>query len=140
MQTLRKRRLYFVIFMLTGVGLAVAVCLFALRKNINLYLTPQQVLSKHLQPGHTFRLGGLVVRGSVKHIPNSLKVSFVLTDFHRTLVVNYNGILPSLFHDGQGIVAQGQLNINGVFVADQVLAKHDANYHPPEIPNQKVHA
>jgi cytochrome c-type biogenesis protein CcmE len=82
---------------------------------------------------HDVRLGGLVVKGSVKKIPETLKIYFTLTDGHQNIEVRYDGILPALFREGQGIVAQGQLNNFGIFVADQVLAKHDSNYKPPEI-------
>lgn len=119
-----------------GVALVVAVSLvlFALRQNINLYLTPQQVLKEHIKAGQEFRLGGLVKKGTVKRFGKNLNVEFILTDFHKTLMVDYRGVLPSLFREGQGIVAEGKLNKEGVFIADQVLAKHDADYHPPEIP------
>jgi len=133
MQVHRKRRLYFILLCLLGLGLAVGFSLFALRQNINLYYTPKDVL-QHKEPvGVLFRLGGMVVKGSVHRIPNSLKVTFVLTDYHGKAMVTYNGVLPSLFCEGQGIVAQGRLNEKGVFVADYVLAKHDATYHPPNI-------
>jgi len=130
----RKRRMYFIIFLLVGVGLAVGLALFALRKNINLYFTPSQLKQHANALNKEFRLGGLVVTHSVHRVADSLKVSFVLTDFKNTITVKYNGILPSLFREGQGIVAQGKLNAKGVFVADQVLAKHDSTYRPPGIP------
>ena len=129
----RRRRLYFILLLLVGIGSAVGFSLFALRQNINLYYTPEQLL-RHKEPvGHHFRLGGMVVKGSVHRVPNTLKLSFVLTDYHASVKVSYDGILPSLFREGQGIVAQGKLQANGVFVADRVLAKHNANYHPPGI-------
>lgn len=131
-----KRRLYFIFLLLAGISSAVAFSLFALRKNINLYFTPSEL---YLQPSERVRfvrLGGLVVNGSVRHDPNSLKVTFVLTDYHHKMMVKYEDILPSLFREGQGIVAKGYLNAQGVFIADQVLAKHDANYHPPKIPDK----
>lgn len=129
----RRRRLYFILLLLAGISVAVGFSLFALRQNINLYFTPQDVEMHKERVGRLFRLGGMVVKGSVKRIPNSLKVTFVLTDYHGNVTVSYKGILPSLFREGQGIVAQGRLNSEGVFVADQVLAKHDSTYHPPEI-------
>jgi len=129
----RRRRLYFILLLLTGISVAVGFSLFALRQNINLYYTPQDVLKHKERVGRLFRLGGMVVKGSVKRIPNSVKVTFVLTDYHGKVTVSYEGILPSLFREGQGIVTQGRLNSKGVFVADQVLAKHDSTYHPPEI-------
>lgn len=136
MRTQRKRRLYFILLLLIGISAAVGFALFALRQNINLYYTPSQLLEQHSH--RVARLGGLVVKGSVQHQKNSLQVSFVLTDFHCKVRVKYDGMLPSLFREGRGIVAQGHLNAKGIFIADQVLAKHDANYHPPEILSKGV--
>ncbi len=133
MRVHRRRRLYFILLLLAGLSIAVGFSLFALRQNINLYYTPRDVLQGKVGAGHLFRLGGMVVKGSVHHLSNSLKTTFVLTDYHGKVMVSYNDILPSLFREGQGIVAQGRLNSKGVFVADQVLAKHNASYHPPEI-------
>jgi len=131
----KKRKKRILLISAIGVALisAVALVLFALRQNINLYLTPMQVLKEHVPAGQEFRLGGLVEKGTLKHSGKNLNVEFVLTDFHKSLTVDYHGILPSLFRPGQGIVAQGALNADGVFVASQVLAKHDADYHPPGI-------
>lgn len=129
MRVERKRRLFFILFLVAGISIAVGFALFALRRNIDLYYTPSQLFAH--PKSRTVRLGGLVVKGSVHHQMNSLQVSFVLTDCHRQVMVRYNGVLPSLFREGQGIVAQGHLNAKGIFIADQVLAKHDSNYHPP---------
>ncbi|MCH9769390.1 MAG: cytochrome c maturation protein CcmE [Gammaproteobacteria bacterium] len=137
MQIHRRRRLYFIILLLTAISLAVGLALFALRRNINLYLTPTQVLRQHMAAQREFRLGGMVVKGSVQRVPGTLKLHFTLTDFQNTVSVYYQGVLPSLFREGQGIVAQGALNAKGVFIADQVLAKHDSNYHPPGIYHAK---
>lgn len=136
MHTKRKRRLYFILLLLFSIGTAIALSLYALRQNIDLYYTPTQLKQAKLLKGRELRLGGMVVKGSVKRVPNTLKVTFVLTDFKQQCTVQYNGILPSLFREGQGIVAEGQVNVQGVFIADQVLAKHDANYHPPGIPRE----
>lgn len=133
----RKRRLYFIILLVMSIGLAVSLGLYALRQNVDLYATPQQVSQQSPHKGQTFRLGGMVVKGSVQH-GQGLQVSFILTDYHANIRVEYQGVLPSLFHDGQGIVAQGSLNAQGVFIADQVLAKHDANYKPPGISNSQA--
>ena len=130
----RKKRVLLISSMGVALVVAVSLVLFALRQNINLYLTPQQVLKEHIKAGQEFRLGGLVKKGTVKRFGKNLNVEFILTDFHKTLMVDYRGVLPSLFREGQGIVAEGKLNKEGVFIADQVLAKHDADYHPPEIP------
>lgn len=129
----RRRRLYFILLLLAGVGLAIGFSLFALRQNIDLYYTPQKVAQNKAVVGQRFRLGGMVLKGSVRRVPDSLKVTFVLTDYKSKVTVFYNGVLPSLFREGQGIVAQGRLNSKGVFVADQVLAKHDSTYRPPQI-------
>lgn len=130
----RKRRLYFIILILLGVGITVSLGLYALRQNINLYYTPTQVKKMHLSGKRDFRIGGMVMKGTVHRVPDSLKISFAITDYHSDLTIKYNGMLPSLFRVGQGIVAQGHLNAQGVFVADQLLAKHDSTYRPPEIP------
>jgi len=130
----RKRRLYFVLCLLLAVSVAVGSSLFALRQHIDLYYTPTQLLMQ--QPdalNRDIRLGGLVVKHSVAHQSRSLWVSFSLADAHRAVKVEYDGILPSLFREGQGIIAKGYLSKQGVFIADQVLAKHDANYHPPGV-------
>ncbi len=129
----RKRRLYYIIAILIGVSIAALLVLYALKQNIDLYETPSQVVKSQLKPGQSFRLGGMVVKGSVHHDSHNLNVQFTLTDFHNTIRVKYNGILPALFHEGQGIVSDGHLNHSGVFVATQVLAKHDENYKPPSI-------
>jgi cytochrome c-type biogenesis protein CcmE len=105
----------------------------ALGKNIDLYYTPQQALTAKLTQNQLFRLGGMVRKGSVSHTPQSLAVTFVLTDFMANIKVTYNGVLPSLFREGQGIIARGHFDKHGVFMAEEVLAKHDENYKPPEI-------
>ena len=133
MKIKRRRRLYLIVILICGMSTAVGLALYALSKNINLYFTPRQVLSMHIKPGKEFRLGGMVMKGSLHRFANSLQVTFVLTDYHAKVTVAYDGVFPSLFREGQGIVAQGRLNSKGVFVADQVLAKHDASYHPPGI-------
>lgn len=138
MLTIRKRRLYFIIFLIIGMSAAVGLSLYALRQNINLYLTPKQVIQQQIPVGQLFRLGGLVVKGSVHHQQNHLQIHFILTDYTKNMTVEYQGVLPSLFREGQGIVAEGKLNSKGIFIADQVLAKHDASYHPPEI--KPIHA
>lgn len=131
MRIQRRRKLYFIILLLLAISIAVGLALFALRNNINLYLTPSQVVKQHIAIHKNFRLGGLVVKGSVHRFPHSLRVAFTLSDYHQQIKVHYQGMLPSLFREGQGIVAQGYLNQQGEFIAAQVLAKHDANYRPP---------
>ena len=127
----RKKRLYFIIAILIGVGSAVSLSLYALGQNINLYYTPSQLVSDHVPEGKLIRLGGMVKDGSLHRVKDTLKVSFVLTDYHQTREVKFKGILPALFREGQGIVVQGKLNKSGILIADQVLAKHDSKYMPP---------
>lgn len=129
----RRNRLFLVVFIVASVGVASALALVALRKNINLFYSPTQVVHGEAPHGPTFRLGGLVAEGTVKRDSHSLKVLFDLSDGANAVTVEYTGILPDLFREGQGIVAQGKLEKNGRFVASQVLAKHDENYMPPEV-------
>ena len=129
----RKRRLMMVGLLVVGVGIAAALALSAFRENILYFYSPTEVLAGEAPVGHKFRLGGLVVEGSVKRETDGLTVHFGLTDTAKEIPVMYSGILPDLFREGQGIVAHGRLNEGGVFVADEVLAKHDENYMPPEV-------
>ncbi len=129
----RKKRLYIIIFILAGVSLATALALYALKQNINLYYTPSQVVAGKVPQGHTFRIGGIVEKGSVHHAKKGLEMSFRLTDTVHDIKVEYKGVLPDLFRVGQGIVAQGKLNTKGVLIADQILAKHGADYMPPPV-------
>jgi len=129
----RRRRLIWVSFMVLGIGVAAGLILNAFQKNLLFFFTPTQVLAGEAPKNHTFRIGGLVTKGSVKREPGSLEVSFDVTDTAHTVKVVYNGILPDLFREGQGIVAKGKLGDNGVFAASEVLAKHDENYMPPEV-------
>lgn len=128
----RRRKLITILTTLAGVSLAVSLVLIALGKNIDLYYTPEQALTAHMAKNQMFRLGGMVEKGSVQHRPNSLAVNFTLTDYKAKVNVSYNGVLPSLFREGQGIIARGHLEQN-VFIAEEVLAKHDEKYKPPEI-------
>jgi len=129
----RKRKLMFVLFILFGVTIAVSLSLYALRQNINLFYTPSQIVSGEVPKAHLFRLGGLVKKGSVERSKKDLNIQFVITDTVNNVTIAYNGILPDLFREGQGIVAKGRLNERGVFMADEILAKHDENYMPPEV-------
>ena len=133
MPSARQRRLLFLLILLVCLGSACALALYALRQNITLYYTPTQLLAQPVSSQQNIRLGGIVVPHSIKQARNSLNVAFTLTDGKQQIVVQYNGILPSLFREGQGIVAEGNLTSAHVFMADQVLAKHDENYHPPGI-------
>ena len=129
----RKQRLMLVLFVVFGGAVAVGLTLFALNQNISLFFSPQQIINGEAPANTRIRAGGMVVDGSVKRDQKSLKVEFAITDFVKTVVVVYEGILPDLFREGQGIVAQGKLNQAGVFEAVEVLAKHDEKYMPPEV-------
>lgn len=137
----RKNRLYLVLAVLAGLGLAVGLMLYALRANIDLFYTPGEVLygknetHEKPQPGQHLRVGGYVQPGSIKRDANTLDVTFRLYDARGVISVSYRGILPDLFREGQGAVAQGVLDSQQHMTAIQVLAKHDENYTPPEVHN-----
>jgi cytochrome c-type biogenesis protein CcmE len=131
--TARQRRLALVLGIVTGVAIAGGLTLRALRANVMFFFDPSQVAEGQAPRDERFRLGGMVEKGSVHRAPGSLEVSFVVTDFKHELPVHYSGVLPDLFREGQGVVAHGRLGANGVFVADEVLAKHDEKYMPPEV-------
>lgn len=131
----KKRRLYLLITSLAILGLAVLLVLSALEDNIRLFYDPTEIVEKGIKPGQNFRLGGLVVEDSYmsEEIHDILVNKFDVTDGNETVSVLYNGLLPDLFREGQGIVAEGAMNGSGVFVATEVLAKHDENYMPVEV-------
>ncbi|WP_210398056.1 cytochrome c maturation protein CcmE [Motiliproteus sediminis] len=129
----RKKRMAFVLAVVVGVSIAVGLALYALNQNINLFYSPTQIAAGEAPVGQRIRAGGMVVDGSVKRDSSSLEVRFGLTDYEQTVTVAYSGILPDLFREGQGIVAQGAMDSDGVFRATEVLAKHDENYMPPEV-------
>ena len=133
MKPKRRQRLVLVGLLVAGVGIAVSLALLALQDNINLFFSPSQVVAGEAPVGSPFRLGGMVVDGSVSRAGESLEIRFDLTDTANTVTVAYTGILPDLFREGQGIVAQGSVDDNGLFTATQVLAKHDETYMPPEV-------
>jgi cytochrome c-type biogenesis protein CcmE len=133
MREARKKRLYLIMLMVLGVGVAVALALNAFNQNLMFFYSPSEVVAGDAPGNHPFRLGGLVTEGSVQRQPNGLTVRFDLTDTQKHVTVEYTGILPDLFREGQGIVAHGRLRNDGTFVADEVLAKHDENYMPPEV-------
>ena len=118
---------------LLGVGLAVALALRAFQENLLYFYSPSQVSRGEAPADKRFRVGGLVVVGSVVREPGTLTVRFRLTDTQQELPVTYTGILPDLFREGQGIVTHGKLEADGMFAADEVLAKHDENYMPPDV-------
>ncbi|NNM61563.1 MAG: cytochrome c maturation protein CcmE [Steroidobacteraceae bacterium] len=129
--TPRRKRLLVVLGIFGGVSAAVALAVVAGRQNISFYYVPSQVALGKAPIDKQFRIGGLVMQGSVRRKPGDLTVHFVLTDYAHQVPVKYTGVLPDLFREGQGIIAHGQMGPNGVFVADQVLAKHDSKYMPP---------
>ncbi|HEY1771650.1 MAG TPA: cytochrome c maturation protein CcmE [Gammaproteobacteria bacterium] len=129
----RYRRLIAVVLVLTGVGIATALGLVAFRKNILYYYTPSQVAAGSAEVGRPFRMGGLVAMGSVQRVPGTMTVHFILTDMQKSVPITYTGILPDLFREGQGIVVHGSISQDGAFTADEVLAKHDEKYMPPEV-------
>lgn len=129
----RSRRKVLVIAVLFGVSIATVLGLTAFQENLLYFYTPAEVVSGKAPENHSFRIGGLVVEGSVKRQPDSLEVQFDLTDNMEIITVAYTGILPDLFREGQGIVTMGSLESDGRFVAEEVLAKHDENYMPPEV-------
>ncbi len=129
----RRQRLILVSLMLAGVSLAVIFGVNAFRQNLMLFHSPTDVAAGSVDPGTRFRVGGMVVDGSVKRGEQDLAVKFQVSDTVEVVTISYKGILPDLFREGQGIVAQGKLDQNGTFVASEVLAKHDENYMPPEV-------
>ncbi len=129
----RKKRLFLILGLLVGVAIAVGFALSALQQNINLFYTPTQIANGEAPQDTRIRAGGMVEKGSVQRSADSLDVRFVVTDFNKSVPITYRGILPDLFREGQGIVALGKLNADGVVVADEVLAKHDEKYMPPEV-------
>lgn len=135
----RRNRLYVAIAVLIGLGLATSLVMYALRSNIDLFYTPSEILygkgedHQKPEPGQRLRIGGMVMPGSVKRDPNTLAVSFKLYDANGVVSVTYEGILPDLFREGQGVVAQGVLENGNLVNAKEVLAKHDEKYTPPEI-------
>lgn len=139
--TPRQKRMATVAAILMGVGIATAFALQAFEKNMLYYYSPTQILAGEAPDTRSIRVGGLVENGSVKREPGSLEVRFTLTDFANTVGVSYTGVLPDLFREGQGIIARGKLTGEGMFVAEEVLAKHDENYMPPEVKDSlKPHA
>ncbi len=129
----RRRRLYLVLALLVGIGTATALALTAFRQNLLYFQSPSDVVAGTAPTGRPFRLGGMVKEGTVRREGDGLTVHFVVTDYAHDVEVAYTGILPDLFREGQGIVANGRLGPDGVFVASEVLAKHDENYMPPEV-------
>lgn len=133
MNPVRKQRLLIIVGVLVGLGVAVGLTLYALSQNINLFFTPKQIVSGEAPLAAQMRVGGLVAEGTVRRDEDGLGVLFDLTDGVGTFTVRYQGILPDLFREGQGIVANGTLIRRDYFEAEEVLAKHDELYMPPEV-------
>lgn len=129
----RHKRFAIVIAGLAALGVATTLVLSALNDNMSYFFSPTEVAEGKVPPDHVFRLGGLVEAGSVKREEGDLTVNFVVTDTAQRVTVAYSGILPDLFAEGQGVIAQGKMGPDNVFVAEEVLAKHDETYMPPEV-------
>ncbi|WP_428354495.1 cytochrome c maturation protein CcmE [Methyloprofundus sp.] len=129
----RKKRLSIILGLVFGSALIVGLVMYSLSENINLFYSTSQIANGEAPVGTRIRAGGMVVDDSVKRSTDSLKIQFAITDFEHQVVVEFTGILPDLFREGQGIIAQGAMDAQGIFQADEVLAKHDENYMPPEI-------
>lgn len=133
MNAIHQRRLMYISVFALGLALAAGLILYALKQNINVFLTPSQLTATKVATDYHFRLGGMVKSGSVIRDKTGLGLSFVVTDLKRDLKVHYEGILPDLFREGKGVIAEGNLTPEGVFIATQVLAKHDENYMPKNV-------
>lgn len=133
MHPVRRQRLMIVLLIVVGVGIAVALAGYALRSNINLFYPPAEVAAGKAPLEQRIRVGGMVLENSVERQPGGLRVQFVVTDYQAQVPVVYEGILPDLFGEGEGVVATGLLGADGIFRASEVLAKHDENYMPPEV-------
>ena len=129
----KHKRLTFVVIAMALVGMATGLVLFALGDGVSLFHSPTDIVVKNPGPDQRLRLGGLVEEGSVQREEGSAIVTFSVTDMENSVPVTYEGLLPDLFREGQGIVAEGRMDGAGVFVASEVLAKHDENYMPPEV-------
>jgi cytochrome c-type biogenesis protein CcmE len=128
----RHKRVAFIVAGLVVIAIAVALVLQSFRSNLVFFFTPTQVVNHEAPNNGNFRIGGIVENGSIERMPDGTHIKFRVTDTAKTMDVMFTGILPDLFKEGKGVVAQGKLDANGVFQADQVLAKHDENYMPPE--------
>jgi cytochrome c-type biogenesis protein CcmE len=133
MKPARKQRLILISLMVIGVAIATGFALKSFNENLMYFFSTTDVVAGKAPKGSLFRLGGMVIKGSVERPGDGMMVRFKLTDFSKEVTVEYTGILPDLFREGQGIVAHGKLNAQGVFIAEEVLAKHDENYMPPEV-------
>jgi len=133
MNPVRRKRIILVSIMVAGVATAVSFALYAFNQNMMFYYSPTQVMAGKAPHHAEIRMGGVVVKGTFKHLPDSITSQFEVTDGGKSVEVRYSGILPDLFREGQVVLAKGQLNAKGTFVANQILAKHDEKYMPPEV-------
>jgi cytochrome c-type biogenesis protein CcmE len=132
--TRKQARLYGVLLLLAGMGVATALVLTALKDNVSYFRTPTEIVTgayPEKGSGRSLRLGGMVEKGSVQH--DGAVVTFRVTDYTNTMIIHYQGLLPDLFREGQGVIAEGKMGADGVFMADTILAKHDEKYMPPEL-------
>lgn len=133
MNKIQKHRLTYLSIFLIGLAIAAGLILYALRQNLNVFVTPSQIATQSINADYNMRLGGMVKKGSIHRDPNSLRVEFIVTDYKHEVTVRYEGVLPDLFHEEKGMIAEGKLDAHGVFLASQVLAKHDENYMPKNV-------
>lgn len=130
MNLIHKRRLCYVGLFVLGLSLASSLVLYSLKQNINVFFTPEELQQLHHIPNYRLRLGGMVKPHSLRHDQHGVQVSFVVTDFKKEVLVRYSGVLPDLFREGKGVIASGELDPQGIFIASEVLAKHDETYRP----------
>lgn len=133
MTATHKKRLALVFLLIVGIGTTVALAVSAFRTNMLYYLSPSEIAEGKAPSNQVIRVGGLVIKGSLQRASDSLLVKFTVTDQRHSLAIQYTGILPDLFREGQGVIAVGQMQPDGSFLATEVLAKHDENYMPPEV-------
>ncbi len=133
MNPVRKKRLYLILAIVIGVGAATALVLQAFQQNMMFYYSPTEIKQGKAPTNHPVRIGGMVVENSVKRADGELTVEFDLTDYAESVHVSYTGILPDLFREGQGIIGRGMIQPDGSIIAEEILAKHDENYMPPEV-------
>jgi len=131
--TPRRQRMLAVGLAVAGLAIATALSLTAFRENMMFYIELDQVAAGNVPEKRTYRVGGMVQEGTIERASGSMDVEFTITDYQNSLGVRYNGVLPDLFREGQGVIAHGRLGDDGVFQADKILAKHDENYMPPEV-------
>lgn len=133
MNKIQKRRLTYLIFFLVGLAISASLIFYALRQNLNVFVTPTQLTERSIDNNYQLRLGGMVKKDSIKRNPDNLQVEFIVTDFKHDVTVRYTGVLPDLFHEEKGVIAEGKINGDGVFIASQILAKHDESYMPKNV-------